>query len=219
MRKSFLVLVTLLTVGMLLIGCGVPKEVQQELSQLRTENSQLKTEKTQWQAEKAELEKEVQQELSQLRTENSQLKTGKTQWQAEKAELEKEVADLSNQVSELTKKVLKDPTYEEAASFIKEDKTNEEVPQDHATAAMLVAENAGKTGINCYWVIARTSLGGFNFVGFNTTDRGWIYFCNSGTCGNQEVKLEVGKKLYQLNPQWGTAGFDDTIISIHHLPL
>lgn len=191
MTKALLALVTVLIVGMFLVGCSVPQEVQQELSQLQAENSQLNTEKT--------------------------------QWQAEKAELEKKVADLEGQVAELTEKALKDPTYEEAVAFIKEDKTNEDFKRDHSLAAMLVTENARKQGINSYWVVAQTpaQLGGigFHFVGFNTTDRGWVYFCTTSICADSESKIEVGKRLHKSNPSWNDPGFDDTVLSIHHLPF
>lgn len=193
-KKECFVLAAIMIAGIFLVGCGVPSEVQQQLTQLQTENSQLKTEKA--------------------------------QWQAEKAELEKKVADLNAQVARLTQKALKDPTYAEAAAFIKEDKTNSEVTRDHGLATILVVENARKQGINCSWVVARLKGGGdfgpsgvgYNFVGFNTTDRGWIYFCNSGVCADREVKLEVGKRWSDINPGFGAPFVDDTIISIHHVP-
>jgi hypothetical protein len=190
-RKSLCVLGVILIAGIFLAGCGIPSEVQQQLTQLQTENSQLKTEKT--------------------------------QWQAEKATLEKKVADLNKQVEELTEKALKDPTYAEAVAFMKSDKTNELVPNDHSLATVLVAENARKQGINCYKVIAQTPGGqygsvGFNFVGFNTIDRGWVYFCTTSICADSEAKIEVGKKLRASNPSWPDPGFDDTVTSIHHVP-
>jgi|GEM_PF-3044391 len=190
-RKSVFVLAAIMIAGIFLVGCGVPSEVQQQLTQLQTENSQLQTEKA--------------------------------QWQTEKAELEKKIGDLNKQVEELAGRALKDPTYTEAVTFIKADKTNEAVPYDHSLATVLVAENARKQGINCYKVIARMPGGqngpiGYNFVGFNTTDRGWVYFCTASTCADNEVKIEIGKRISQSNPSWGNLGFDDTVISIHHVP-
>ena len=198
MKRIAIIVLTGLMAGVLLFaGCGVPQaeleERDAQIAQLQAENNQLKTEKTQLETEKANLAEE-------------------------KATLEIQVADLEAQLAKILK--LEDPTYAEAVAFIKEDKTNEEVPMDHILATILVAENAAKRGIKGYWVIARLAAGfGYNFIGFNTTDRGWTYFCNSMTCGDQEVKLEVGKKAHQLNPQWGTPGFDDTIVSIHYLPI
>lgn len=193
MIRSVFVLAAILIAGIFLVGCGVPSEVQQELTQLQTENSQLKTEKT--------------------------------QWQAEKATLEKKVADLNKQLEELAGKALKDPSYAEAVAFMKADKTNELVTNDHSLATVLVAENARKQGINCYKVIAQTPGGqlgpvGMNFVGFNTTDRGWVYFCTTAICADNEAKIEIGKKITKSNPSWGWSdpGFDDTVLSIHHLP-
>jgi len=110
-------------------------------------------------------------------------------------------------------------------AFIKEDKTDAEVRGDYLLAATLIIENAYKRGIKCYLVEARTKEGifpggtGYCFVGFNTTDRGWVYFCTSYVCADREFKLEIGKKLFQLNPGYGTPQYDDTIVSIHRLPL
>jgi len=189
-RKSLCVLAAILIAMIFLVSCGVPSEVQRQLTQLQTENSQLKAEKA--------------------------------QWQSEKAAIEKEIDDVSKQVAELSKKTLRDPTYAEAVAFIKEDRTDSEVTQDNGFgfAAMLVTENARKQGINCSFVDVRLEAGqDYIFVGFNTTDRGWIYFCNSGVCADREIKLEVGKKWSDLNPGlFSTPAYDDTIISIHHVP-
>jgi len=190
-RKTAFALVAILMAGIFVVGCGVPAEVQQQLTQLQTENNQLKT------------------EIARCQT--------------EKGEFEKRVADLNKQVEQLAGKALKDPTYAEAVAFIKADKTNEVVPWDHSLAAVLVAENARKQGINCHKVIAKVPGGqygpsGYNFVGFNTTDRGWVYFCTTAICADSEVKIEVGKKLHVSNPSWQDPGHDDTVISIHHVP-
>jgi outer membrane murein-binding lipoprotein Lpp len=189
--KNVFVLAAILIAGIFLVGCGVPSEVQQQLTQLQTENSQLKTEKA--------------------------------QWQTEKATLEKNVADLNKQVEELTGKALKDPSYAEAVAFMKADKTNELGSSDHSLTTVLVAENARKQSINCYNVVVQVPGGqygpvGFHFVGFNTTDRGWVYFCTTGICADAESKIEIGKKLSQSNPSWGNMDLDDTVISIHYVP-
>jgi len=196
MRSILIIAFTGLMAGVLLFaGCGVPQaeleERDSQIAQLQAENNQLKNEKT-------------------------QLATEKNALSEEKAALEVQAANLEAQLAMIPK--LEDPTYAEAVAFINEDNTHQAVPMDHPLATILVAENAAKQGLKCYWVIARTGGGGFNFAAFNTTDRGWVYFCNSGTCGDEEVKIEEGEKLFHLN-QWGTAGFDDTIVSIHYLPI
>jgi hypothetical protein len=120
---------------------------------------------------------------------------------------------------------LRNPKYNEAVAFIKSDNTSNKVSRDHALAAMLVVENAAKQGIKGYWIIVRvpgyspTSGLGFNFVGFNTVDRGWVYFCTTSICAQDEIKIEIGRKLYQSNPSWPNPGFDDTATSIHSFPL
>jgi outer membrane murein-binding lipoprotein Lpp len=159
---------------------------------------------------------ELQGQLAQLQTENSQLKASNDQLQTEKDQ-------LVEKVTELTEDTLKDPTYANAVAFIKGDNTDKEITRDHALAVITVIENAQKQGIRSYWVVAQTPgvYGGvgFNFIGFNTTDRGWVYFCTTNICADTEVKIEIGKKLHISNPTWSDPGFDDTVISIHHLPL
>lgn len=136
-------------------------------------------------------------------------------WESESEGLNQQIAEFNAQLASQ----LRDPTSAGAVAFINADKTDAEIKDDNALAAILVIENAAKQGIKGYWVVARL-LGtgfGYNFVGFHIQepDREWIYFRPTG---NQEVKLEVGEKLYQPN-QWGAAGFDDTIVSLHCLPI
>lgn len=130
---------------------------------------------------------------------------------------------MNKQIEELKGKALKDPTYAEAVAFIKADKINELVPYNHSLAIALVAENARRQGINCYWVVAKVPGNeygpiGYNFVGFNTTDKGWGYFCATNICADTEAKIEIGKKLSQSNPSWPKPDYDDTVLSIHHVP-
>jgi len=116
---------------------------------------------------------------------------------------------------------LKDTTYAEAVNMMEEDKTDQEIKGNHSLAVMMVVNNMLKRGINCYYIIARTKEGSsiYSFVGFNTTDKGWVYFCAADTCADQEAKLKIGERLYKLNPQWGVmVPWNDTIIDIYRLP-
>ena len=150
-------------------------------------------------------------------TEISNLNDSLTASNSQISDLNNQIEILEAQISELESQIpqLRDPTYEEAVAFINEDKTNEEVTYDYALAAMLVAENAAKQGIKAYWVIARLGTMGYNFVGFNTTDKGWIYFAANV---DYEVVLIEGEKYTVINDM-PSATFDDTIISIHYLPI
>jgi outer membrane murein-binding lipoprotein Lpp len=195
MKRITIVILMGLIVGVLLFAsCGVPKSELEErdtqIAQLQAEKNQLETEKTQLETEKADLEEE-------------------------KATLETQVADLTAQLAKCPQ--LEDPTYEEAVAFLREDKTDKEIPSDYAFAAMITAENAAKQGIRCYWVIAQLQAGyGYNFIGFNTTDKGWVYFLS--TAELYEIKLVVDEHYYSIN-NLQTPGFNDTIVSLHYLPI
>jgi outer membrane murein-binding lipoprotein Lpp len=203
-----------LMVGVLLFaGCGSSKS---EVEELNTKVAQLETEVKDLKDQLADISK-----LSEL-LDPAYI----AQFQTEKSRLENEVADLKDRVDRFSK--LWDPTYAEAVAFIKADSTSEMVTVDSEDTLTALVLNAAKQGIKCYWVAVRTSAivhGGnvvFNFVGFHTGDKGWVYFRGFGTWGDEEAKLEVGKKLSELNPQLprlGAAGLSDTIESIDYLPL
>lgn len=158
-------------------------------------------------------------DLTICQTASKALQVEKEAWTKEKADLNKQVNDLKTQMP-----AGKDPTYAEAVKLMKEDKTDQEIQGDHSLAVMVVVNNIRKRGINCYYVIAQTKEGpfkggfGYNLVGFKTTDKGWVYFCAAMICADKEIKLELNKKLFQLNsipndvPQ-----YDDTIININYL--
>jgi hypothetical protein len=111
---------------------------------------------------------------------------------------------------------LHDPTYEEAVAFLKEDGTDKETPSDYALAAIITAENAAKQGIRCYWVVAQLQAGyGYNFIGFNTTDKGWIYFAATV---DFEVKLVENEDYFIINDFQNPGIEDTTIVSLHYLP-
>jgi hypothetical protein len=160
---------------------------------------------------------EIQNQLDQLKTENNQLTSDKTA-------MENEIVELHSQLEECTRNALKDPTYEEAIAFIEADKTDEKVPFEHGLACQTVTENARKASLNCYRVVAETagdaSYGpvGWSFIGFNTSDRGWIYFCTTNICADREVKIVVGEQLYKSNPGFPDPGTDDTVVIIRYVP-
>ena len=170
-----------------LSGCGVPKA---EVEKLNAQVSQLQNEKGLLQAEKDSLLKE-------------------------KVECEKKLAGIEASIPKL-----KDPTYEEAKEFIRKDTTNEIMPGNLDKATYTVIQNARKQGLNSYLTIAKLkgaqgTTWSFYFVGFNTVDRGWVYFVATS---DFEAKLEVGKKYYQINNLLPRTDIDDTILSIWHYP-
>lgn len=188
--------IVVLMIGLLLCGCGLP---QKEADEGETAIA------------RAEGETDAYQEVGQI--------LGIPD--AKEDEVKARLGELVQLAA--ASKPLRDPTYAEAVDFMKADNTNIQIPFDHPLAAIVVVENAAKQGIKGYWVVAEVPPGswgpsGYNFVGFNTTDRGWTYFCNSGSCGDEEVKLEERKNLYQLNPQWGSAPSPDSILKIHRDP-
>jgi cell division protein FtsB len=189
--KISLSLIILSIMAMLAItACGVPAEVQQQLTSLKNEVDQLNSEKTKLNADNKDLENKI-------------------------AELEKELSSIE--------RPLKDPSYSEARAFVLQDTSDKDFPNSYQLAVIQLIENARQKGIRAYYIIVTVKgtetwgLIGMNFIGFNTTDRGWIYFCTSGTCPDQEIKIEIGKKLSDIN-SWSGLQYDDTALSIHHIP-
>lgn len=190
MKPSFVFAIVLSLAIIAVAGCGVPADVQQQLTSLQNQVNQLNTEKI--------------------------------KLTADKTDLEKKIADFEQQLASTTS-ALKDPSSSEAAAFMKQDSTDKDYPNNHPIAVAQIIDNARQKGIRAYYIIAKTKGSetygqiAMNFIGFNTPDRGWVYFCTSGTCPDQESKIEIGKKLSTSN-SWGAQGFDDTVISIYHMP-
>ncbi len=240
MKKLLLVMTVLVLSALLLTGCGGAKvsELEAQVTTLESNIANKTNEAANLQSQLNEKDQQITNlndtlatKDSQITDLNSQVKTKDTEISdlnknltasnSRITELNTRIETLETQATELESQIpqLKEPTYEEALAFIVKDNTNKEVPNEHVLACMLVVENAAKQGIRAYWVIALLGTSSYNFVGFNTADKGWIYFCNSWSCGDEEVFLEVSEKLYDLNPQWGTPTFDDTIDSLHYIPI
>lgn len=170
---------------------------------------------TGWGMSKAEV-KRLNSQVTQLRSEKDQLLAEKDDLIREKAELEKKVAQLEASV-----KLLKDPTYEEALAFIRKDTTNETLGGNWHKSVSTVLSNAQKAGLRSY--LGAAILKGkkgvntiYAFVSFKTLDRGWVYF-RADT--DAEVKLELGKKYFEINSLFKSdPEFDDTIEAIYHYP-
>jgi len=141
-------------------------------------------------------------ELSTKDSQLSQLKTQLTQSEARVAKFEAELA-----------KGPQDPTYDELMEFMAKDETDKEWEKyrDNNVLIVLFLKNARNAGIRGYIIAVKIKADQYlGFVGFETTDKGWIYIWPAL---DQIVKLEVGRKYHQLN-NTRDPGVDDTIEEI-----
>ena len=118
---------------------------------------------------------------------------------------------------------LRDPTYKEAITFLRQDKTdkNEYVEDTYGVYvcshfARDVGNNAEEAGLRCAFIELRYSDGGHAIIAFDTTDRGLTYF---DPVSDERAEPVVGKRYYQcLIPKAGyyyeEPSFDDTIMDI-----
>jgi len=118
---------------------------------------------------------------------------------------------------------LRDPTYKEAVTFLRQDKTdgNEFVEDTYGVYvcshfARDVCNNAEEEGLRCAFVELRYPDGGHAIVAFNTIDEGLVYFDPQT---DERVKPIIGKRYYQcVEPKPGyyyeKPSHDDTIMDI-----
>jgi len=119
---------------------------------------------------------------------------------------------------------LRDPTYEEAIAFLKEDRTdeNEYIMGSYGIYVCThftrdVCNSAEKAGLRCAAVILRYSDGqAHTIVAFATIDKGWVYFEPQ-----EDLRVEpiIGKKYHQcVETEEGETRspplHDDTIMDI-----
>ena len=118
---------------------------------------------------------------------------------------------------------LRDPTYNEVITFLREDKTdrNEYIEDTYGVYvcshfARDVNNNAEEAGLRCAFVELRYLEGGHAIIAFNTIDKGLVYF---EPRTDDRVRPVVGKQFYQcIEPKPGyyyeKPAFDDTIMDI-----
>jgi hypothetical protein len=118
---------------------------------------------------------------------------------------------------------LRDPTYEEAVSFLKEDKTSDNEYNDDDYGVYVcshfsrdVCNNAEAEGLRCAFVDLRLAESGHAIVGFDTIDEGLVYF---EPITDDRANPEVGERYYKcVVPRPGyhylPPDFDDTIMDI-----
>jgi len=112
---------------------------------------------------------------------------------------------------------IKDPTYEQAVAFIREDRTDENryVEDTYVCShfARDVCNNAEQEGIRCAFVDMRYPDGGHSIIAFNTIDEGLVYF---EAQNDERVRPVIGKRYYQCREAgpgyyYEPPSYDDTI--------
>jgi len=118
---------------------------------------------------------------------------------------------------------LRDPTYKEVISFLKQDKTdeNEYIKDTYGVYvcshfARDVGNNAEEVGLRAAFIELRYLDRGHAIVAFNTIDKGLVYF---EPRTDERVRPVVGKRYYEcIEPGPGRyyvePDFDDTIMDI-----
>ena len=115
---------------------------------------------------------------------------------------------------------LRDPTYKEAVTFLREDKTdrNKYVEDSYVCShfGRDVCNNAEEKGLRCAYVELRYLDGGHAVVAFNTINEGLVYF---DAITDEMVNPIIGKRFYQcIEPKPGyyyeKPSYDDTIMDI-----
>ena len=109
---------------------------------------------------------------------------------------------------------LRDPTYEEAITFLEQDNTDSHQYIENTYIcshfAKDVCNNAEATGLRCALVDIRYADGGHSIIAFNTIDKGLIYF-------EPQFDLQVEPKIgecYHLSGDFAPPPFNDTIKDI-----
>lgn len=167
-----------------------------------------------------------------VNSQESELSTTKAELLTITTELEDTKNHLSNVEDELEATELRlsamqtdmlhlhNPTFEEAISFLAEDKTdsNEYVEDTYVCShfAYDVNTHADSQGIRCAYVDMRYPQTAHAIIAFDTTDKGLVYFDPST---DERVKPVVGKEYWRcIEPKPGyyyeRPPFDDTIVDI-----
>jgi hypothetical protein len=115
---------------------------------------------------------------------------------------------------------LRDPTYQEAISFIAQDRTDENTYLEDTYVCSHfsrdVCNNAEGKGLRCAYVELIYPEGGHAIVAFNTVDEGLVYF---DAITDERARPVIGKRYYQcIEPKPGyyyePPSYDDTITDI-----
>ena len=223
MKKAAICVLALF--ALLFTSCGIPADVQKQLTDLQSENKQWKeldkpalekqlaAAQAQATANVTASSKQITDLQSQVQSLNKQASDFQTQVQSIQS-LNKQISDLQSQLAKYPN--VKDPTYGDATTFLKGDDTDKKGLTGSA-ASLTIAQNAWKAGLYAHFVgvyFPTATNQWTSVVGFNTPDKGWVYFSPTNKA---ERILEVGKKYADLN-KLTAAPFDDTIQSIFVFP-
>jgi len=151
----------------------------------------------------SELERETQNLQSELNNEKNNLKNTNhqlTQTQNDINQVTKNLEKTNSYLEKLrsgSRYTLHDPLYSEIHNFLSSDQTNKKPYDDDtfncANYAQEVNNNAENQSIRCAFVAVNLSEESHALVGFNTTDRGLVYFEPQN---DYEVKLQTGKDYW-----------------------
>jgi len=231
MSKKFIAAIVVLTLGIVFFGVSWGF-AQQDLDATRTELSDthlaLDNNKQELLDTKDELSiittelQDTQNYLSGIETELQVTKDNLSTVEAELEETMVELEDTKTKLSTLQANTLHlhNPTFDEAISFLREDKTdlNQYREDDYVCShfARDVNNNAESQGIRCAFVDIRFPRSAHAIIAFDTTDQGMVYF---DPITDERVKPVIGKQYWRcVEPEPGyyyqKPPFDDTIIDI-----
>lgn len=171
------------------------------------------------------LQAAVNSQESELSTTKDELLTIKTELENTKncllnVEDELEATELRLSAMQTDMLHLHNPTFEEAISFLTEDKTDSNKYADDTYVCSHFAHdvniNADSQGIRCAYVDMRYPQSAHAIIAFDTTDEGLVYF---DPATDERVRPVVGKEYWRcIEPRPGyyyeKPSFDDTIVDI-----
>lgn len=147
-----------------------------------------------------------------LRSASAELAAAKGELQATEAELSSVKQALARATAQVR---YRDPTYGEVIQFLKEDLTNYEKYNIDAyncrDYSADVIRNAEARGIRAAYVSIRLRQGSHAVVGFDTVDKGLLFFEPQT---DKEVVLPVGESYLGANAYKPKPGQDDTITRV-----
>ena len=216
-----------LCLGLFSILAGTSNElefIRVNLASTETELTSTQTELTSTQTELASTQTELastQTELTLTQTELASTQTELEGVQDKLTNIEVELADLQTSYDGLITGhgyTIKDPTYKQMMSFIREDKTDKKqyIEGEYVCQnfAMDVCNYAEEKGIRCAYVsLWYPNEIGHIIIAFNTIDKGLTYIEPQT---DEVVKAEIGKHFYKcVVPKPGyyyeKPDYDDTI--------
>lgn len=171
------------------------------------------------------LQAAVNSQESELSTTKDELLTIKTELENTKNYLlnvddELEATELRLSAMQTDMLHLHNPTFEEATSFLTEDKTDsKDYVEDSYVCSHFAHDvniNADSQGIRCAYVDMRYPQSAHAIIAFDTTDEGLVYF---DPATDERVRPVVGKEYWRcIEPRPGyyyeKPSFDDTIVDI-----